>query len=421
MEQKPSSYQKLKDRFSGIETQLLKLENEAKSSTKKVKGGAKPISGSIPIVQTLYRIRTDISTWRSAIQYAEQIQYPVRLELYRLYAEIMLDAHLSSTIDVRKSFTQSANYIVTKNGVEMPELTEKLKAKWFSDFINLALDSIYFGFSLIEFNDMNSFGEFSSLDLVPRQYVRPEFSLVTPTPSSLDGQSFLDQPWSNWCIGVGEKTNLGLLAKAAPLVLWKRTAQMAYAEYGEIFGTPLRVLKTDSFDEETRQAGENFMRNMATSAYAVIGKEDDVQIISDRQAAGVEQMFNGLITTMNQEISKLIMGGTASLDAKSFVGSAKIHQENFELIAHKDRVMLENIFKYQLVPLLNIHGFGFEGCKIETDAADDLTLQEQFAIDKDLLAAGYVIDAEYLNEKYGTKVANPTALSINSETSETQE
>ena len=115
------------------------------------------------------------------------------------------------------------------------------------------------------------------------------------------------------------------------------------------------------------------------------------------------------------------MGGTASLDAKSFVGSAKIHQENFELIAHKDRVMLENIFKYQLVPLLNIHGFGFEGCKIETDAADDLTLQEQFAIDKDLLAAGYVIDAEYLNEKYGTKVANPTALSINSETSETQE
>ena len=415
---KPSSYQVLK----GEHTKLMEaFDNAINAQAKPVKGKPAKISSSIPLIQTFYRVRTDISTWRSALQYAENIQYPVRLELYRLYAEIMLDAHLSSTIGIRKSYALGADYIVTRNGVEVPELTEKIRAKWFSDFINLALDSMYFGFSLIEFNQIDQLTkEFSSLDLVPRQYVKPEFGIVGATPASLTGESYLDAPWSNWAIGVGERTDLGLLAKCGPLVLWKRAAEMAYAEYAEMFGTPIRILKTDSFDEETRQAGENFMRNMATSAYAVIGKEDEVQLISDKQAAGVEIMFNGLIEKMNQEISKLIVGGTAMTDEKSFVGSAKIHQQNFELICKQDRIFIENLFKYKLVPFLNLHGFGFEGCKIETVAQDDLTLLEQFQIDSSLLSLGYVIDAAYFNKKYGTQlelkpVATPTDGSVDGE------
>ena len=403
---KPSSYQVLKTEYNLLKTDFDKASNimQADLSKKPVKGKAQPISSSIPIIQTLYRIRTDISTWRSAIMFAENIQYPVRLELYRLYKEIMLDAHLSAAIGMRKSYSLGADYIVTRKGKEVPELTEKIKSKWFYDFVNLSLDSIFFGFSLIEFDDLTSIGEFSGINLIPRQYVKPEFGIVGATPASLEGESYLSQPWSNWVIGVGENTDLGLLAKLAPLVLWKRGAEMAYAEYSEMFGTPIRILKTDSFDEETRQAGENFMRNMATSAYAVIGKEDEVQLISDKQASGVEVMFNGLIDKMNSEMSKLILGGTALMEEKSFVGSSKIHQESFDMICIQDKIMLENIFKYQLVDFLNIHGFGFEGCKIERVSDDELTLLEKFSIEKELLKLGFDIDPEYLNKKYGVQV-----------------
>lgn len=407
---KKSSYQKLKEEFVRLETDLQSFQSNNKNIseiTNKKDSKKKPvhISSTIPIINTLYRIRTDISTWRSALQYAEQIEFPVRLELYRLYAEVILDAHLSSIIDLRKDYTLSAEYIVTRNGVEVPELTEKIKSKWFYDFVNLALDSIFFGFCLIEFGAINpETKEFSCIELVPRQYVKPELQIVVSQPAALEGASYLEQPWSNWCIGIGEKTNLGLLAKAAPVVLWKRGAEMAFAEYSEMFGTPLRVLKTDSYDEETRQMGENLMRNMALSAYAVIGKDDEVEFMSDKQAAGVESMFNGLIKTMNDELSKLIVGGTAMSDEKSFVGSAQIHENNFEIICKKDKIMIENIFKYQLVPFLNLHGFGMEGCKIETVSDDELTLLEQFAITQTLLQLGYTVTAEYLNDKFGTEV-----------------
>lgn len=403
-----SSYQKLKDEFIKLKNEnnlKLDLEQSGEKNDKK-KNKLKPISSTIPIINTLYRIRTDISTWRSALQYAEQIQFPVRLELYRCYAEVMLDSHLSSVIDLRKDYILSSEYIVTKDGKEVPELTEKLKCKWFYDFVNLSLDSIFFGFSLIEFGDLDDRGEFSSIELVPRQYVKPELGIVGETPASIVGAEFKEQPWSNWCIGVGEKTNLGLLAKAAPVVLWKRGAEMAFAEYAEMFGTPIRILKTDTYDEETRQMGENFMRNMATSAYAIIGKEDEINLISDKQASGVEAMFNGLIKTMNSELSKLIVGGTGMNDEKSFVGSAKIHEANFDMICKKDRIMIENIFKYQLVPFLNLHGFEFEDCKIETVANDELTLLEQFSVDQTLIQLGYQVTAKYLNEKYGTDVGD---------------
>jgi hypothetical protein len=416
---KLSSYQKLKNEFVRLETDLQKIKNldytkslEGEKPDKE-KNKKKPIhiSSTIPIINTLYRIRTDISTWRSALQYAEQIQFPVRLELYRLYAEVILDAHLSSMIDLRKDYTLSADYIVTKNGVEVPELTEKIKSKWFYDFTNLALDSIFFGFSLIEFGALDDKKEFSCIELVPRQYVKPELGIVGETPASIIGEIYSELPWSNWCIGVGEKTNLGLLAKAAPVVLWKRGAEMAFAEYSEMFGTPLRVMKTDVYDEETRQSAENMMRNMALSAYAVIGKDDEVDLISDKQAAGVESMFNGLIKTMNNELSKLIVGGTAMSDEKSFVGSAQIHENNFEIICKKDKIMIENIFKYQLVPFLNLHGFGMEGAQIVQAQSSELTLLEQFQIDSELIQLGFVASASYINKKYGTELGEkPVSL-----------
>jgi len=403
---KNSSYQKLKNDYIKIQREL----EEVKNISDKKKPMSANIGNTIPVVNTLYRISSDLSTFKNALQFAENIQYPNRLELYRLYKDVMLDAHLSAAIQTRKSYTLSAEYIVINSkGEEVEDLSELLRAKWFYDFINLSLDSQYFGFSLIEFGDRID-NEFVNVDLVPRQYVKPEFQIVTPTTSAIEGVSYLEPPYSNWCLGIGERTNLGLLAKAAPLVLWKRGAITSFAEYTEMFGVPMRIMKTAAYDPDTRAMAENFMRNLGNSAYAIIGTDEEVEVIQAKNAAGSEAVFNGLIDKMDQQLSKLILGGVGILDEKSFVGSTKVQQDNFEMICQADKVLIENVFKYQLVPFLIKQGFPLKNCKIIAKQSDVLTLEQQFKIDSTLLEY-YTIPAEYFNIKYGTNLVDKDKVS----------
>ncbi len=391
MKQK-SSYTKLKEELA-----------DTKNLSPSIKKKSRNISETIPYVQTLFRIREDISTFRSALLRAENLHNPSRIELYRLYKDCMLDAQLSSVIQTRKASILSSEFIVSKDGKEDKDLSGLFESKWFFEFCSLALDSMYFGFSLIEFGDLDENNEFKDISLVPREYVKPEFGIVGTTPYDLLGTSFLSEPYSNWTIGVGETHNLGLLAKCAPYVIWKKNAIMAYAEYATMMGVPIRILKTDVYDEETRAAGENFMRNLGTSAYAVLGKDDEVEFAEAKSPAGVEQMFNGLIDKCNSEISKLVLGGTGMVDEKSFVGSAEVHQENFLVICGMDKHFIQSVLNYQLKPFLIGHDFKLEGCKIGIRPDEELSLKESFAIDSKLLDY-YKIPAEYFNEKYGTMI-----------------
>jgi hypothetical protein len=314
----------------------------------------------------------------------------------------MLDGHLSACIQNRKASILSSEFRIIKNKVKQEDKFDMFQSKWFYDFVNLSLDSMYYGFSLIEFGDLID-NEFSEVKLIPREYVKPEFGIVGATTAALEGPSFLDGEYSNWCLGVGEKTNLGLLAKASPYVIWKKGSIMAYAEYAEMMGVPIRIMKTNVYDEETRAAGENFMRNLGNSAYAVIGIDDVVEFAEAKGAVGAEKMFNGLVDKMNEEMSKLILGGTGMMTANAYVGSVEVHQENFLMICGQDKLFIQHILNYQLIPFLLKHGFNFlKGCKIEIEPDEELSLKEQFAIDSKLLDY-YKIPAAYFNEKYSTE------------------
>lgn len=363
---------------------------------------SKDIRRTIKFEQTINRTRQDIATWRNAVNQAESLTYPNRQELYRLYKDVVLDAHLTSCINTRKyQLLQSEFKVVDKAGNENEEKTQLLKMKWFYDFVNHSLDSLYYGFSLIQFGKLENM-EFQTIDLVPRHYVKQEFDIVVETPSSITGVNFLDSKFKAWVIGVGDKYDLGLLMKCAPLVLWKKGALQAWAEYCEVFGTPIRIGKTNVRDEATRTNMENFLKNMGVSAYGVFDTDDLVEIIESNKtdAFGV---FNEMITRCNSEISKLILGQTGTADEKSFTGSANVHERVLKMYGEADGMWLSGVFQYQLLPLLNLQGFGFEGYKIETEEEDKFSYEEKAKIDLELLKY-YDIDPSYIEQKYGTPV-----------------
>lgn len=363
---------------------------------------AKDIRRKITFEQTLHRTRQDIATWRSALLQAESLHYPNRQELYRLYKDIVLDAHLTGLINTRKyQVLQSEFKVIDKAGNEVEDKTELIKQKWFYDFVDYSLDSIFYGFSLIQFGKLEN-NYFDNVDLVPRQYVKQEFDIVVDSPASITGENYLDAKYRGWVIGVGNKRDLGLLAKAAPYVLWKKGAIQAWAEFTEIFGTPIRIGKTNVRDETTRSNMEGFLKNMGVSAYGVFDTDDIIELIESNRSDAYE-VFDKLIERCNSELSKLILGQTGTTDEKSYSGSANVHERILNMYGENDEVFIENVFTYQLIPLLNIQGFGFEGLRIEANEEDKFTYEEKSKIDLELLKY-YDIDPKYIEQEYGTPV-----------------
>ena len=51
---------------------------------------------------------------------------------------------------------------------------------------------------------------FKCVELVPREYVKPEYHIVTANYTNNTGENYLENPYRNWCIGVGKEKDLGL-------------------------------------------------------------------------------------------------------------------------------------------------------------------------------------------------------------------
>jgi len=387
----------IKDIFSGKETFKSifnvdkKLPEEA-DVTKKIKAP-----------RALYRTRQDIATWRSATLAAESITHPNRTQLYRLYKDVDLDAHLTAVIETRKNSIMGADFVVVdKDGVEDEEKTALINKKWFRSFTSHALDSIYWGYSLIQFGDLEK-DEFQDAELVPRQYVKQELELIVDNLAENTGTPYTEEPYTDWVIGVGEKRDLGLFLKAAPHVLWKKGAMGSSADYLELYGTPIRVLKTNVRDNTTRTNGESMMKEMGSNAWAVIDKNDEIELLNGQASGGNEEMFDTPIKRANSELSKLILGQTGTTDEKSFSGSANVHERVLEQVIESDTSFIEDVYSDKLVPLLNVHGLGFEDKKIIIRNDDKIEIEDKAEIDLKLMEH-YDIDPEYIEKEYGTPV-----------------
>jgi hypothetical protein len=375
------------------------IQNVSKSLPK-----SNDIRKTITAPTQVYRVRTDILKWRNALSSAQSLTSPQRFELYQLFQEFVLDAHLTAAIIQRKNLTLSKEFCVfDKADNEVEDKSYLLKKKWFRDLLNHALDSIFYGYSLVQFEDLYN-DEFKCVDLVPRIYVKPEFHIVTNSYADVNGVDYLENPYKNWCIGIGDPLDLGLLNKAAPLLIWKKNALAAWAEYNEIFGSPIRIGKTDVRDIATSTNMENMLKNMSGAAYGMFDLSDEIELIESGKSGG-QEVFDKMIDRCNSEISKLILGQTSTLDEKAFVGSAEVHERVLKQIADADEYFITSIINYQLIPLMNGLGMGFEGLNIKVEQEDEFTLQEKAKFAIDIINTGkYEMDVEVIKEVFGAEV-----------------
>lgn len=352
----------------------------------------------------LFRFSTSISSWKQGITDFEDTFQPTNEELIRSYNDAVIDSHLSALIGVRKDKVLSKDYkFVDSSMNENEETTLTMSSQWFRDCMSYYLDSIYFGYSLIHFGDRVD-QSFEEINVIDREYVYPQEKIIRDTPSAITGKSWENPIYRPWVIEAGKPTDPGLLLKAVPMTIFKKSAMASWGEFGEIFGNPLRVGKTNVRDETLRDNMFDMLAEMGSSAFAVLDKEDEIDFVQATRTDAY-QVFNMFIDRCNSEMSKLIIGSTMILDDGSSRSQSEVHERVSDNIVKSDAMKLEEWVNKCLVPhLVKYHGFTFlSGLKFMFDDTEVVSLADQFERDFKLAESNsYKVPASYMTEKYGT-------------------
>lgn len=369
--------------------------------------------------QTESLTKKDISTWRSAWQQAINIDSPKRNNLYDVYTDTLIDLHLTGCVSQRKGRTlQKPFVLLDKNGKEDEKARKIFEREWFYNLLDLALDSRFWGHSLIQFGDVIKEGDtmsFANVELVPRKHVVQEFGVITRDAGDdwQNGISYREGELADWCIEVGDPHALGLMLKCAPQSLAKKNMLAYWDTFGEIFGMPIRIAKTMSQDKKDISRIEAMLSGMGAAAWGLFPDGTDIEI-KESSRGDAYNVYDKRIDRCNSEISKGILGQTMTIDNGSSLSQSETHLEVFENICRADATMLKYTVNDRLLPLMLKHGFPVQGVSFDWDEAANYTPAEQREIER-LLIQYYDIDPKYFSDKYKvpiTGVKQPSATSF---------
>jgi hypothetical protein len=384
--------------FDAVATDI----QEVKNVTKQTRGEVEVLKRLVQ--RELTRTNQDVGKWRNYTQIAESVINPNRVEMYRIYKDVVLDAHLTSLMQTIKLKVTSGEFLMCNtDGSENDDATKLMMAPWFRQYLDFYVDSLFYGHSLIQLGGIKD-NAFIDVELVPREHVVPETGIVKTNAwsTATDGVPFRDEPFNDWLIECGSKTDLGLLHKATPLVLWKKGVMGAWSHFAELFGMPMRIGKTDILNPTNKKNMESMLKNMASASYAVLNTDDVLELV-EKSESDTHKVYDALIDRTNSEMSKLILGQTGTTDEKSFTGSANVHADILGVYITSVKNGVRDHFNSVVLPLMERHGMIKKGLSGKWDMSEKQTMGEKFEITKELLQF-YDIPAKWINEEFNIPV-----------------
>lgn len=358
--------------------------------------------------QTDSLTKKDIESWRQAWQMAIGIDNPKRGVLYDIYADCLVDLHLSGCIGQRKGKTLQKDFLlVGTDGKKNENITNLFKKEWFLDFIDLALDSRFWGHSLIQLGDIvkDEYGlRFNGVELVPRKHVCPEYGVILREPSDdpKNGISYREGDFANWCIEVGKPRDLGLLLKCAPACISKKNMLAFWDMFGEIFGAPMRVARTNTQDAKELRRIEQSLDKMGASFWALFPDGTDIEI-KETSRGDAYNVYDKRVDRCNSELSKGTLMQTMTIDSGSSLSQSETHLEIFEDVIAADARFIAYVVNDKLIPLMIKHGFPVNGLSFEWDNTATFIPAEQREMERMLLQY-YDIDPQYFIDKYNIQI-----------------
>ncbi len=360
-------------------------------------------------LQTEMLTKKDIGAWRMAWQRAIDVQNPNRCALLDIYTDVSVDMHLTGCVGQRKGFVTKRGFkLVDKGGKKNDDVTALFETEWFDEFVSLVLDSRYYGHSLIQFDvpiDRDGQMQFPIPELVPRKHVRPEYGVIVRNQNDVpqSGISYRDGEFADWCIEVGRPHDLGLYLKCCPSALSKKNMLAFWDGFGEIFGMPIRIAKTTSQDEKSRNKIQDMLAKMGAAFYGVFPNDTEIEI-KESSRGDAYNVYDKRIDRANSELSKGVLNQTMTIDSGSSLSQSQVHLEVFENVINEDQKLVRNVVNNKLIPFMAKHGFPVVGYTFEWDDTVVYTPEHIREVERMLITGGYEIDPKYFADKYGIEI-----------------
>ena len=344
------------------------------------------------------RFNIDTADFMMAVKAAENVDYAQRTKLYDLYADILLDTHLSSVIEKRKNAVLCSAIEVQRDGKPDDSINEQILSPWFYRCVADILDARFWGFSLMQFFKS---GEWIDYDLVPRKHVEPVRKLILQYQTDIHGT-----PWEEFAdlLFVGNDADLGLLAKAAPWVIYKRNTTADWAQFSEVFGMPIQEYIYDTDDEEARARALNDANSIGALATFIHDKDTELQLREAGNKTGTADVYERLVERCNSEISKLILGNTLTTESSENGTQAlgTVHKKVEDNVAKADREYVLNVLNYDMTDIFSHMGIDTSGGKFCFPEKKDVDANTKMSILTQLRNTFCLpVDDDYLYEEFG--------------------
>ncbi|MBA3830153.1 MAG: DUF935 family protein [Taibaiella sp.] len=378
------------------------LVNATQDQEKPINGmKAQPVLTNVQ-VRAVDRSPKSIDTWRDGIRNGESPYTPNHTRLFDIYTDILLDAHLAGITDKRIDTVLNKEVYFEKDGKNGFARDEDFDILIQSDAFRRLLRNImltqFWGRTGMQF----TVGKEFDWKEIPRKHIKMKTQIISFEQNDLyNGVDYTDL-WNVWILGKSD--DLGLLASVAQYALLKRGAQGDWANYIEVFGQPAWVFKYHAYDQQTKAALDNIVKNIGNQLQIVVPKEADADPVDGKTSNGNGELQEKFYQAMNAEMSVRILGNTeTTTNSKTGTGAkSKTHMEQQLEITKSDIAYVRNQLNCaQFLQILASYGYNVEGGRFAFGREADITfMTEKWIIDMGLIQSGLPVGLKYLYETY---------------------
>lgn len=314
--------------------------------------------GATIILSQPRRFDIGLDDYMQSIRGAENVDFTRRVRLYDIFSESLMDPHLFSVIQKRKSGVLGRKIEFRRNGVADDKVNRQIASPWFLRFLGDALDAEYWGFTLVQFY-INEKG-WIDYYLVPRKHVDPVLRIIKTRQDDIMGEPF--DSYADLLMIRG-KEPLGILARTAPYVIYKRGTIGDWAQLAEIFGRPIRKYTYDASDPEARKASLDAAESQGGASVFLCPDGTKLEFIEPGNLSGSCDMYSALTDRYNAEMSKAVLGNTLTTEASETGTQAlgTVHNKVEQELIEQDALSILNLLNYDMTDQFAALGINTQG------------------------------------------------------------
>lgn len=337
----------------GFNISLAKKATEVKTSDGKKRRASLIIRKQISR-EVSYEIK-DITT---ALNVARNVDYPDRARLMDIYEYINRDGHLTSQLRTARLKVRSEPWLLYRKGTPDMAASELFNKTWFNKIIEYALDQEFYGFSVVELDELNpAETTIGTVILIPRKHISIEKQWIL-IDGNINGDylPYGDVMQQLDLIEFGTRDEYGTLLQCAYNVIWKFYSRSDWARSSEKAGMPITAIKADTNDDKELDEMETRAANLGTDGFIIVQRTDEVSFLERKNENG-HLIYKDNIGLCNEELSKTINGNTATTDTKAFSGSAEVQERTMDDFTEGRMQMIVNNINDVFLPYLVAKGF----------------------------------------------------------------